>query len=532
MIAWLPTLEKAIYALGAKASPQFRLFLTSEVHPKFPSTLLEGCLKITVEAPPGIKKNLQRSYESWDDKYVSAGSAARAQLLFVLGFFHAVVQERRRYIPHGWGKFYEFSFADLRSGAEVIQLATERRGELDWNFLRGLLEQAIYGGRVDNPYDARVLRSYLTQYFAPEALAGRVDFGGVQVPRNLDRGEHVAAVGRLPDADLPSVFGLPANIERTAQQANSARVLSPLRAMAAVSAASSSFDRARWAEQLGPLLRLWETLLRPIPYAKELPAASERMDSRPPVEDFVQLERLHGRRLVARVDRSLRLLDRVLRGVDMLTPEISADGTALLSGALPAAWDAMWDQGPEEPMAYLRAVASKVAAVETHFTAMRSRPLLPDGGRLELDLAHFFHPDTFLNALRQQTARKAGVHMDKLALATLWGGERAAQAAGGAVSVAVSVKGLLVQGCTLRDGAAADCEADSPTSSPVAPLLLAWVPAERLPALVGAQFVPVPLYTATDRTRLLAEVQLPVARDLDRTKWILAGVAFFVGAAS
>ena len=54
------------------------------------------------------------------------------------------------------------------------------------------------------------------------------------------------------------------------------------------------------------------------------------------------------------------------------------------------------------------------------------------------------------------------------------------------------------------------------------------MPSERLPALVGLH-VPVPLYVNSERATLLTEVQLPVARELDRTKWILAGVALFLG---
>ncbi len=34
----------------------------------------------------------------------------------------ARAQERRNYIPQGWSKFYEFSYADLRSGADVMTL--------------------------------------------------------------------------------------------------------------------------------------------------------------------------------------------------------------------------------------------------------------------------------------------------------------------------------------------------------------------------------------------------------------------------
>ena len=41
-------------------------------------------------------------------------------MLFVLGWFHAIVQERRNYIPQGWTKFYEFSYGDLRTGADLL----------------------------------------------------------------------------------------------------------------------------------------------------------------------------------------------------------------------------------------------------------------------------------------------------------------------------------------------------------------------------------------------------------------------------
>jgi len=60
--AWLSTLEKEIYVL--KPHEDFRLFLTSEPHDRFPSSLLEGCLKITYEAPPGLKRNVSRTYEA------------------------------------------------------------------------------------------------------------------------------------------------------------------------------------------------------------------------------------------------------------------------------------------------------------------------------------------------------------------------------------------------------------------------------------------------------------------------------------
>ena len=40
--------------------------------------------------------------------------------------------------------------------------------------MHGLMENAIYGGRVDNIYDLRVLQSYLVQLFDNKLLTGEV----------------------------------------------------------------------------------------------------------------------------------------------------------------------------------------------------------------------------------------------------------------------------------------------------------------------------------------------------------------------
>lgn len=37
--------------------------------------------------------------------------------------------------------------------------------------MHGLYESAIYGGRVDNPFDVRVMVSYLRQFFDANMLA-------------------------------------------------------------------------------------------------------------------------------------------------------------------------------------------------------------------------------------------------------------------------------------------------------------------------------------------------------------------------
>lgn len=157
--------------------PNFRLWLTGEQHQRFPSVLLQTCLKVTIEAPPGMKNNLSMTYDLWTPAFLQKGTVMRAQVLFVLAWFHAVVQERRKFIPQGWSKFYEFSLADLRSGADLIdELFLPPSNALMWRLpLQGMLSMAIYGGRIDNAHDLLILQHYLSLYFNDDVftVAGR-----------------------------------------------------------------------------------------------------------------------------------------------------------------------------------------------------------------------------------------------------------------------------------------------------------------------------------------------------------------------
>lgn len=165
VVAWLPNLEKELSSL--EAHPDFRLWITSESHHHFPSILLQLSLKATYESPPGVKKNLQRTLESWESSDVSFDAERnplRCRLLFLLACFHAVMQERRTYIPQGWTKFYEFSYGDLKAGTyvmEAMSLDGVDARSIDWETIYGLMEDAIYGGRVEGVYDLRVLRAHL-----------------------------------------------------------------------------------------------------------------------------------------------------------------------------------------------------------------------------------------------------------------------------------------------------------------------------------------------------------------------------------
>ena len=362
VITWLPDLEKEISQL--KPHENFRLWLTTESHASFPPILLQTSLKITFEAPPGLKKNLQRTYAGWDDQFIadglghSGGGMSRPLMFYLLAWFHAVVQERRTYIPQGWTKAYEFSIGDLRAGASVIDLAVKqgKNGVPDWPLLHGLMINAVYGGRVDNTYDTRVLMTYLKEYFNADVCSGgpgatAAADRGLALPPNSAHcvADFEAHIEGLPDNDTPTLFGLPDNIERARQRTASSAVITQLKALSLSGMAGSKFDREKWRQGLGPIIEMW----------KNLKSSSPAVDSRPdnsggrgganasPMEMFVVSEMGLAYEIVVSVDATIEAIKQVVYGTGLLTPMIQSAATELLAGRVPGGWMKRWE-GPEK----------------------------------------------------------------------------------------------------------------------------------------------------------------------------------------
>eukprot|EP00826_Nyctotherus_ovalis_P001546 TRINITY_DN10251_c0_g1_i1.p1 TRINITY_DN10251_c0_g1~~TRINITY_DN10251_c0_g1_i1.p1 ORF type:complete len:204 (+),score=27.23 TRINITY_DN10251_c0_g1_i1:278-889(+) len=186
-------------------------------------------------------------------------------MLFLLAWLHAIIQERRTYIPQGWTKFYEFSYGDLRAAEGILKELVEesRSGEIPLETIYGLLENAVYGGRIDNEFDIKVFRCYLRSIFNQEVISGARRLSNmIQVPSGGDMRSMMSLVSKLPDVDSPEIFGLPMNIDRSVQRFNSQKILLALKQLQSISSEDLKFNKEKWSEQLGPLLKLWESLVK------------------------------------------------------------------------------------------------------------------------------------------------------------------------------------------------------------------------------------------------------------------------------
>jgi dynein heavy chain, axonemal len=144
LVKWLKILEKHLEKL-TKPHPDFRLWLTTEPTQSFPIGILQRSLKIVTESPNGLKLNLKNTYQKIGaNAFTECVHEAFASIVFVLAFFHAVVQERRKYDKIGWNVPYDFNESDFRVCMQILNTyLTKSLSSIDkkipWSSLKYLI---------------------------------------------------------------------------------------------------------------------------------------------------------------------------------------------------------------------------------------------------------------------------------------------------------------------------------------------------------------------------------------------------------
>jgi dynein heavy chain 1, cytosolic len=214
-VEWLrDVLVKKIQGFGLNTHPEFRLFITSEINPRLPPGLLRVCDTMVAQAPSGIKASLQRFLSSIAKDRFDA-SPIRNRLYFLLGWVHAVIQERLRFVPDGWTEAYEWTEADANHGLDVMDaLAGDAKDpeKLAWDAMRETLRKGVYGGRITEDRDQKVLDALVNSVFCCQAFD--VDFllvpttGGPTVPEKTSRDDIMSWCQTLPSRTPPTWIGL------------------------------------------------------------------------------------------------------------------------------------------------------------------------------------------------------------------------------------------------------------------------------------------------------------------------------------
>ncbi|XP_072375297.1 dynein axonemal heavy chain 10-like, partial [Diabrotica undecimpunctata] len=225
LLSFIKRLEKQLEKIS-KPHPDFRLWLTTDPVDTFPIGVLQRSLKVVTEPPNGLKLNLRNTFIKIRSKILDQCShPAYKSLVYVLAFFHAVVQERRKYDKIGWNICYDFNESDFNVCVTILntyltKAVKAKDTKIPWNSLKYLIGEVMYGGRVIDDFDRRIVKTYMDEYmgdflfdtFQPFHFYhdNTVDY---TVPPDGMKEEYIAFIDELPLTNSPEVFGLHANAE-------------------------------------------------------------------------------------------------------------------------------------------------------------------------------------------------------------------------------------------------------------------------------------------------------------------------------
>lgn len=218
----LTTLLLELERAGTGWDENFRVWITTEVHPSFSITLLQLSIKFTNDPPAGIKAGLKRTYGNMNQDFLDySENAWYHPIVFAISFLHSVVQERRKFGPLGWNIPYEFNSADWLASCLFVQNHLDDldpvRG-ISWVTVRYMLGEVQYGGRVTDDYDKRLLNTFAKVWFSNELFAeGFQFFKGYRIFAFKVVEDYMEAIEAMKNVDPPQVYGFHPNADITYQ---------------------------------------------------------------------------------------------------------------------------------------------------------------------------------------------------------------------------------------------------------------------------------------------------------------------------
>mmetsp|Transcript_23005 Transcript_23005/g.26017 ORF Transcript_23005/g.26017 Transcript_23005/m.26017 type:complete len:729 (+) Transcript_23005:3-2189(+) len=229
-ISWMPELERITEEFNDSMHPEFRMWLTSMPSPHFPTSVLQNGIKMTIEPPKGLRSNMLRSYNNMDNKELNDCSKPDSfkKMLFGFCFFHAIVQDRRKFGPIGWNIPYEFTNEDLAVSKRQLKLFLDEYDYVPYKVLNFIVGEINYGGRVTDDKDVRLIRTILRTYIRQEILEDNHKFSSSGMYYSLKAGEqedYLEYIRGLPLNPAPEAFGLHENAQITTAQSETEDLL-------------------------------------------------------------------------------------------------------------------------------------------------------------------------------------------------------------------------------------------------------------------------------------------------------------------
>lgn len=405
-VSWLPKLEAIVEGLSPDNNPGFRLWMTAMPSPKFPVSALQNSVKMTMEPPTGLRSNLLQTYELFDDKLLMDCKKPNEyrKILFAFSFFHAIVQDRRKFGAIGWNIPYAFTFEDFDVCRRQLKIFLDDYDTIDFTVLNYLGSEINYGGRVTDDKDVRLIKSILNRFVNADVLVDDAGFSSSGTYKSIvvgTREDYINYITSLPLNPHPEAFGLHANAEIITNQ-NETRLI--LENVQMIQPRSSSGGGKSREELIGDIAMSIEEKM---PKAFDEDAIGEKYptDYNESMNTVLCQEVGKYNRLILKMIEMLADIKKALVGDVVMSEELEGMGNAMFDNLVPGGWA---DVG----FLSLKPLASWMSEMLVRVDFLQK--WIDNGTPAVYWISGFFFPQAFLTATLQNYARKHVIAIDEL----------------------------------------------------------------------------------------------------------------------